>query len=131
MKSIKFLAAATVGLVGLTFLFTSATFAQDKPVRKQDRQMVQEKIQEKVTDSRSPMGRGMNFIDENGNGICDRFEQGQGMRQGNRGQGKRGQGFIDENGDGICDHRGAGNMRHGKGRGAGRPGHGSMNRSRR
>jgi hypothetical protein len=54
------------------------------------------------------MGQGdqANFIDENGDGICDLFQNGgQGM---GRGAGNRGQSglrnFVDADGDGVCDN---------------------------
>jgi hypothetical protein len=63
-------------------------------------------------------GRGPGFVDANGNGVCDRLEQGlppagQGRgfcgRGGGRGGGGwgrcggRGPGFVDANGNGVCD----------------------------
>jgi hypothetical protein len=57
---------------------------------------------------------GANFVDENGNGICDRFEQGRPAGSADHRMGGHGQNFIDENGDGICDHAGAGGQNHGR-----------------
>lgn len=73
----------------------------------------------------SSWSAGAGFIDEDGNGICDRFEQGycdvpgcaghgQGYApsgsawSGAAGQGQ-GAGYVDADGDGICDNRGYGN----------------------
>ena len=66
-----------------------------------------------------------NFVDKNGNGVCDNFE----ARSGNG----HGRNFVDKNGDGICDNCanvgnklgnacrcGQGNQyRHGQGQGRG------------
>ncbi len=41
-------------------------------------------------------GEGVNFIDENGDGICDSLSRGDGTS------------YIDEDGDGICDNSGGG-----------------------
>ena len=57
--------------------------------------------------------RRVNFVDENANGICDRFEQGMQMRPADHHMGSHGQNFIDENGDGICDHAGTERQNHG------------------
>lgn len=67
------------------------------------------------------------FIDEDGDGICDNWQNGGGYGQG-YGNGA-GRGFVDDNGDGICDNRqndggygqGNGNGFRG-GRGCGMPG---------
>lgn len=70
--------------------------------------------------------RGANFVDGNGNGICDRFENG--MPMGSTGQRMMGHGpnFVDENGDGICDRAGTGMQQHGnRGGGHSRMGNGS------
>lgn len=50
-----------------------------------------------------------NFIDENGDGICDHCtgtgeKSGSGNQYG-KGKGQGGVNFLDEDGDGICDHR--------------------------
>lgn len=60
---------------------------------------------------------GVNFVDMNGDGICDHF-QGSSRRRGlGRGSGKglgqmkagsRGRNYVDENGDGVCDNAGTG-----------------------
>ncbi len=49
--------------------------------------------------SRRPCGHGAGFIDENGDGVCDRA----GM-EGCQCRGRHGKQFIDEDGDGACDH---------------------------
>ncbi len=71
-------------------------------------------------------GRGQvaNFIDENGDGICDLF---QGGRKGNRGgrgaaamnkTAAQGANFVDADGDGVCDYNRSGaGMRNGQGQG--------------
>ena len=60
-------------------------------------------------------GQGPGFVDENEDGVCDHFANGE------RGQGQgQGSGFTDEDGDGVCDHAGTGGIRGG--RGAGRAG---------
>ena len=43
-------------------------------------------------------GRGRNFVDANGDGVCDNYGTGTG----------RGQYFVDANGDGVCDNYGTG-----------------------
>ena len=52
-------------------------------------------------------GHGRNFVDANGDGLCDNYGTGTG----------RGQYFVDANGDGVCDNYGTG---PGCGRGQGR-----------
>ena len=47
------------------------------------------------------MGRGANFADADGDGVCDTYGSG------GRGMG-RGANFADDNGDGVCDHYAAG-----------------------
>lgn len=49
-------------------------------------------------------GRGQNFIDSDGNGICDHLETS--LTDGIRGGGMN---STDEDGDGICDNYGTGN----------------------
>jgi hypothetical protein len=48
-----------------------------------------------------PNGQGLNFIDEDNDGICDYAQNGQ-----CNGYGK---GFVDEDNDGVCDHAETGN----------------------
>lgn len=70
--------------------------------------------------------RSANFVDENGNGICDRFENGTPMRMGGQYVNGHGSNFVDENGDGICDRAGTGMQQHGnRGGGHSRMGNGS------
>jgi len=141
MKTIKLLGTAVMVLAIFGLFVGAGLFAQDQTGKAQNGKAVQEKVQTQArTNDGTPQGRGMQFIDEDGNGICDRFEQGQAM--GPRGHGKgmgkshrgmrQGRNFIDENGDGVCDNRGSGGMRgkagHGQGRGRGhRPGSGPRN----
>lgn len=68
---------------------------------------------------------GANFVDENGNGLCDRYEQGTPMGQHGDHMKGHGANFIDENGDGICDNAGTGSQRHGHHAGNGRMGNGA------
>ncbi len=61
---------------------------------------------------------GPSFIDENGDGICDNFQNGRrGLGLGN-GKGNRAN-FVDEDGDGVCDNFQSG-QRKGNGAGKGR-----------
>jgi hypothetical protein len=52
--------------------------------------------------------QGPNFIDENGNGVCDLAGTGGGYGPNGFQYGGCGGNFIDENGDGICDLAGTG-----------------------
>lgn len=125
MKKPRILQSVAAIAVAVGILLTGALVAQEKLSKEQNRQMVEEKaqIQTRMNDDGTPMGRGMQFIDEDGNGICDRYEQGQSMRQ-NMGRGMgHGQHFIDENGDGFCDNHSANAMQWGH-RHGGHHGHG-------
>lgn len=134
-KILKPLATLTV-LLGL--LLGGALIAQDNPPERQNQQTLQERNQfrNQVSDGENLAGPGMNFIDEDGNGICDRFEHGQNMHQNmgrNMGRGMgHGQHFMDEDGDGICDYRSGSDMNGGgmhRGGGYGHrsgQGHGAM-----
>lgn len=67
-------------------------------------------------------GQGACFVDEDGDGICDRREawhQEAGVCCGGTGEGNCGPGFTDEDGDGICDYYAAGGRQDGTGRGRG------------
>ena len=58
------------------------------------------------------------FVDNNGDGICDNYGNGNCHHEGN---------FVDSNGDGVCDNYGGGNCHHqGQGWGNGN-GNGSGN----
>ncbi len=130
MKKSRILEAVAAIAIVLGLILSSGLIAQEGPSKKQNRQMVQEKIQTRtqMNDDGTPIGRGNHFIDEDGNGICDRFEIGH-SRQQNRGQAMgHNRNFIDENGDGMCDYRGSGSMHNGRGHGNGWNKHGSMNR---
>lgn len=115
MKRLSFwLAAVTVA----AFLSVESAFAQQNSQQTQKKTAQQEKLQSQMTGPNTQLGNGQNFIDEDGNGICDRYEQGQGFRHGKgRGMG-RGSNFVDENGDGVCDNFATdgnrGGFRHGK-----------------
>lgn len=53
--------------------------------------------------SRGPgCGNVSNFVDEDGDGVCDHAGTGLGPGRGN------GPGFVDEDGDGVCDHAASG-----------------------
>ena len=56
--------------------------------------------------------RGQNFVDADGDGVCDNLGTG-------RGQGGQGQNFVDADGDGVCDRYGMGQGRRGAGNGQG------------
>ncbi len=61
---------------------------------------------------------GDNFVDNDGDGVCDYAGNGQMGRRGMAGQGQgtgMGAGFVDNDGDGVCDYAGSG-MRRGGGR---------------
>ena len=74
------------------------------------------------------INRGANFVDQNGDGVCDRMGKGPGPnfvdadgdgvcdnqeKMGKNGKGCCGKNFVDEDGDGKCDNQGK--MRKGKG----------------
>ena len=72
-------------------------------------------------------GHGRNFVDANGDGVCDNYGTGRGQyfvdADGdgvcdNYGTG-RGQYFVDADGDGVCDNYGTG-CGHGQGHGCNR-----------
>lgn len=80
-----------------------------------------------------PAANSQRFVDENDNGVCDRYEQGlcdssycngEGLGRGSGGKGPNasaatssgnghepacGQGYVDADGDGVCDNRGTAN----------------------
>lgn len=100
-------------VLALGVLLTGFVFAQQDTTKVQNRATVEQPYRM----GQGPAGPGRAFIDENGNGVCDRFEQGQAV--GPRGMRGRGHGpnFIDENGDGVCDHYAAGGWHMGRGYG--------------
>lgn len=134
MKKINMSATALIVAIMLGLLLSGGLIAQQDSAKSQNQAVVQEKsqTQTKLNDGDSHRGRAMNFIDENGNGICDRFEQHQSMgHNAGRGMG-HGPNFIDEDGDGICDHRSGGGMHNGGGHGNhSKRGPGSMGSGRR
>jgi hypothetical protein len=72
-----------------------------------------------------PVAPGVNFIDEDGDGVCDLLGtgaggNGQAQGYGPRGFGAWGANFVDENGDGQCDLMGTGAAGNGQGQGYGR-----------
>ena len=52
--------------------------------------------------------RGENFVDKDGDGVCDNIGSGNGGY------------FVDKDGDGVCDNIGRGNGRQNNGKGRGR-----------
>ena len=69
----------------------------------------------------TPSTQGPNFVDKDGDGICDNYT----ANHGKNGQ-RKGKGFVDANGDGICDNAGSGKgMGAGKGSGTGCTGTGT------
>ncbi len=114
--------------VVLALILSVGLLAQDNSSKEQNRQAVQEKMQTQVrmNENWTPVGRGLNFIDEDGNGICDRYENGLRMRDNMGRVMGPGQNFIDEDGDGICDNRTTGGMHNGRGHGR-HSGHGHEN----
>jgi hypothetical protein len=99
---------ATLGVAGLAM----AQDADGDATRSQDT-------------SATPLGPwGPAFVDEDGDGVCDRFQDGTWQGRMGRGGGwGRGLGpgpaFVDEDGDGVCDRfqQGAGMGRRGRGNG--------------
>jgi len=78
--------------------------------------------QEPTVESTDPGDWGPNFVDEDGDGVCDYWTEGRrGYGNGyRRGQGQ-GPAFVDEDGDGVCDDRTQGRRgRRGRGNGQGR-----------
>jgi len=84
------------------FLFSNLLIAQDQPVENQ-------KVKQENVSQTDNTVRGQNFIDENKNGVCDRFENGNSLG--------KSQNFIDADKNGICDHRENGRRGNGKGKG--------------
>ncbi|GAB4289246.1 MAG: hypothetical protein Kow0098_07080 [Ignavibacteriaceae bacterium] len=115
MKTLKILSVAILtALIGLTGL----TFAQDEPVKTQDRNQIQteEQVQTQVQSQvmNQNMLHGNQFVDENGDGFNDNAPDtdGDGIPNGrdedftgpqNR-KGNSSKGFVDLNGDGINDN---------------------------
>lgn len=95
-------------------LLSIGLLAQEK-TKVQDRQTVQESTQTQMGDA--PVGHSMNYIDENANGICDRFEQHAGGQQTLECGMGHCQNSIDKNGDGVCDDRSSGGMHGNRGSG--------------
>lgn len=86
-------------VIGMFFL-PNLVIAQDQPV---ENQIVK---QENVSQMNSKI-QGQNFVDENKNGVCDRFENGKPLG--------RGPNFTDADKNGICDHRENGTKGNGNG----------------
>ncbi len=132
MKTIKILTIVAVALAIPGLFVGNSLIAQDKPDNAQQQQTTRTMVQSQtqLNSDGTPMGRGMHYIDENGNGICDRFEQGGQHMQQNAGHRMgRGMNSMDENGNGMCGQgqRGSGRMHNGRGHGNGGNGPSSMN----
>jgi hypothetical protein len=91
------------------FLLNGAMFAQSndstkaEKTREQVKTEAQQKEQKQQQEQEQKEQKLEGFIDQNGNGIDDRLEQGKdgkGYGKGKKGQKDR---FIDLDGDGICD----------------------------
>ncbi len=132
MKKIRILTAVSAIAIALGLVRSSGLFAQEKPSQEKNRQMVQEHTptRTQMNESGTLVRRDIHFIDEDGNGICDRFEMGLDRQQNKEHGMGHGGNFIDENGDGICDYRGSGSMNNGRKHGNGWNEHGSMSRGR-
>jgi hypothetical protein len=89
----------STGIVMIMLLFTNLSMSQDKT---DDHQ----KIKQETTIKQNDTVRGRNFIDENKNGVCDRFENAKPLGKGPN--------FIDADKDGICDHRENGKKGNGR-----------------
>ncbi len=100
MKKVKIVAA----LFGIMIIGIPTVQAQNDEKAKADTQV--EKIQNT---------RGGNFVDADGDGICDNFKEGQGMGLGKGQKNGKGVNFVDEDGDGVCDHYKDGQGKNGKG----------------
>jgi len=84
------------------FLFSNLLMAQDQSVENQ-------KVKQVNVSQTDNTVRGQNFIDENKNGICDRFENAKPL--------SKGPNFVDADNNGICDNREKG--KNGTGQGCG------------
>jgi hypothetical protein len=118
MKRVSILGVVLVAALALGMVVSGALLAQQdsSKVQVQERTTLQQQARSNSQGSAAgrPAFAGRNFVDENGNGICDRFEQGQAFGpRGNRGTGQ-GANFVDEDGDGICDHYAAGGRHMGR-----------------
>ncbi len=111
MKKLSILLLSLLVILFLGLLFQESVIAQQDGGKKQNTTQVQK---QKVTNKpmqRPNRARMMDFVDENGNGICDHFEQNQTMHHLGKGQFKgKGGRFLDEDGDGVCDFRGPNGM---------------------
>lgn len=92
----------TTGISLVMLIVPNMLFAQNQTRNDQKSK------QEIVTKSNDTV-RGRNFIDENKNGICDRFENAKPLGKSSN--------FVDADKNGICDHRENGNRGNGKGYG--------------
>ena len=92
----------TTGIALVMLIFPNMLFAQNQTGDNQQAK------QENVSNTNDTV-RGRNFIDENKNGICDRFENVKPLGKSPN--------FVDADKNGICDHRENGNRGNGKGYG--------------
>lgn len=72
------------------FLFSNMLMAQDQSLENQ-------KVKQENVSQTDKAVRGQNFIDENKNGVCDRFENAKPLGKVSS--------FVDANNNGICDNR--------------------------
>lgn len=86
-------------VIGMFFL-SNLVIAQDQSVENPKVK------QENVSQTNSKI-QGQNFVDENKNGVCDRYENGKPLG--------RGPNFTDADKNGICDQRENGTKGNGKG----------------
>jgi hypothetical protein len=70
--------------------------------------------QDPSTDAVPTDGYGANFVDEDGDGVCDNCGSGSYGRM----HGNGGVNFVDEDGDGVCDNCGSGSYGQANGGGA-------------
>lgn len=113
-------------IAGFTGASLQAQVSNDKPVPV--------KKLDNTSEMNGIKGAGPGFVDNNGDGICDKRPQGKGYGPNftdNNNDGKcdnlgktkgnqRGRNFVDANNDGICDHRGKGLNQRGQGKGYGK-----------
>jgi hypothetical protein len=92
----------TTGIAFLMMIFPNYLSAQNQTGNDQKAK------QENVSTAKDTF-QGKNFIDENNNGVCDRFENAKPLGKGPN--------FIDSDKNGICDNREKGNRGNGRGYG--------------
>ncbi|MCB0261533.1 MAG: hypothetical protein KDE52_13345 [Calditrichaeota bacterium] len=112
MKKIKFSKMLAVLAVSGLFFWSTLT-AQITQAEEQYPNVLQEENGNpihSINDEAMPAGSPWNFMDGNGNGVCDHSKHGQGtLQKMNHGRDNHQQ-FVDEDGDGINDHSVGSNM---------------------